>query len=161
MALKSLNQLSALRNSLLRIREFWLRRGPGVNLGKGVSISLSARFLPKRRGDIVIGAETLVAFKTLLFTRDLATGESRPIRIGARCFIGGGSVIAPGVTIGDECIVGGGAVVMSDVPNRSIVAGNPARVLRTDIEVGPFGRLKGADENEQWMYYGETPATSP
>jgi acetyltransferase-like isoleucine patch superfamily enzyme len=156
MALKSLNQLAALRNALLRMREFWLRRAVGVELGKGVSISLSARFVPARRGDIIIGPQTLVAFKTLLFTRDLATGESRPIRIGARCFIGGGSVIAPGVTSGDECIVGGGAMVFDDVPNRSVVAGNPARVIRSDIDVGPFGRLAFADENERLMYWGPT-----
>lgn len=153
MALKSLNQLRSLRNTLLRIREFWLQWRHGVVFGPGVSISLSARFVPARRGDIVIGAETLVAFKTLLFTHDLTTGESRPIRIGARCFIGGGSVILPGVTVGDECIVGGGSVVFEDVAPRSIVTGNPARVLRTDIEVGPFGRLKVADENTQRLYY--------
>jgi maltose O-acetyltransferase len=153
MALKSLNQLRAFRNTLLRIRDGWLRWRTGVVLGERVSISLSARFRPARRGDIVVGPETLVAFKTLIFTRHLAGGESRPVRIGARCFIGGGSVILPGVTIGDECIVGGGSVVFEDVPARSIVTGNPARVLRTDIEVGPFGRLKGADENTRRMYY--------
>ena len=152
MALKSLNQLRAFRNLLLRMRDQWLRWRTGVVLGRGVSISLSARFLPARRGDIVIGAETLVAFKTLLYTREAGACESRPIRIGARCFIGGGSVILPGVTIGDECIVGGGSVVFEDVPPRSIVTGNPARVLRSDIEVGPFGRLKGADENSRRMY---------
>ena len=152
MALKSLNQLRRVREALLRIREFWLRRKVGVILGPGVSISLSARFAPMRRGDISVGAETLVAFKTLIFTRDLATGESRPVRIGARCFIGGGSMILPGVTIGDECIVGGGAVVFDDVPARSIVTGNPAQVLRSDIDVGPFGRLRGADENTRRLY---------
>jgi hypothetical protein len=31
--------------------------------------------------------------------------------------------------------------------------GNPARVIRRDIEVGPFGRLKGADENERVYYF--------
>jgi acetyltransferase-like isoleucine patch superfamily enzyme len=152
MALKSLNQLRRLRSALGWIRRQQFRRR-GVVLGHGASISLSARILPARAGDISIGDETLVAFKTLLLTRDQASGESRPIRIGARCFIGGGSVILPGVTIGDECVVGGGSVVFEDAPPRCIIAGNPARIIRTDIEVGPFGRLKGADENTQRMYY--------
>jgi acetyltransferase-like isoleucine patch superfamily enzyme len=53
----------------------------------------------------------------------------------------------PGVTIGDESIVGSGSVVMSDVAPRTIVAGNPARVIRENIEVGKRGRLKGSEEN--------------
>lgn len=152
MALKSLNQLYHFRNLLIRMRNAWLQSVTGVTLGANGSISLSSRFLPARRGDIVIGDDTLIAFKTLFVTRDQITGISRPIRIGARCFIGGGSVILPGVTIGDECIVGGGSVVFDDVPPRSIVIGNPARVLRSDIEVGVYGRLKGADENTRQMY---------
>lgn len=153
MALKSLNQLRRFRNALIAARDtVLLRMGKGLRLGERTSISLSARFRSCERGDIEIGSETLVAFKTLFVTRDLLTGQVRPIRIGARCFVGGCSVILPGVTVGDECIVGGGSVVFEDVPPRSIVVGNPARVLRSDIEVGPFGRLKGADEKTREMY---------
>lgn len=152
MALKSLNQLRAFRNALIRWRNRWLQKSKGVVLGENCSLSLSSRFVSNRPGDIVIGSETLIAFKTLFLTRDLLTGEVKPIRIGSRCFIGGGSVILPGVTVGDECIVGGGAVVFEDVPPRSIVTGNPARVLRSGIEVGRWGRLKGADENTRQMY---------
>lgn len=152
MALKSLNQLRRFRNTLIGLRNLWLERWLGVVLGEKVSISLSARFRPARRGDIVIGSETLIAFKTLFLTRDTSTGETRPIRIGSRCFIGGGSLILPGVSIGDECIVGGGSVVFDDIPARSIVVGNPARILRRDIKVGAFGRLEIADENTRTMY---------
>lgn len=152
MALKSLNQLRTFRNALIRWRNRWIERRLGVVFGANASVSLSARFRPARRGDIVIGDDTLIAFKTLFITRDITTGEIRPIRIGSRCFIGGGSTILPGVTVSDECIVGGGAVVYEDVPPRSIVVGNPARVLRSDIEVGVYGRLKGADENNRRMY---------
>lgn len=108
--------------------------------------------LAGKRGSIRIGADTLVAFKTLLYSRDPATGEDRPVRIGERCFIGGGSTILPGVTIGDEVIVGAGAIVFDDVPPRCIVAGNPARILKRDIVVGCYGRLDGADENTRRMW---------
>ena len=50
------------------------------------------------------------------------------IRRGAR--VGGGAILCPGVEIGAEAFVGAGAVVTKDVPPRSVVVGNPARVLR-------------------------------
>ena len=152
MALKSLNQLRRFRNLLLGLRGLWLTRLQGVVLGANDSISLSARFRSARRGSISIGPDTLIAFKTLFLTRDSVSGEIRPIKVGQRCFVGGGSMILPGVTIGDECIIGGGAVVFDDVPARCIVVGNPARVLRRDIDVGVHGRLKGADDNSRRLY---------
>jgi acetyltransferase-like isoleucine patch superfamily enzyme len=50
------------------------------------------------------------------------------IRRGAR--VGGGAILCPGVEIGEEAFVGAGAVVTKDVPARTVVVGNPARVLR-------------------------------
>jgi UDP-2-acetamido-3-amino-2,3-dideoxy-glucuronate N-acetyltransferase len=50
------------------------------------------------------------------------------IRRGAR--IGGGAILCPGVEVGEEAFVGAGAVVTRDVPPRTVVVGNPARVLR-------------------------------
>ena len=50
------------------------------------------------------------------------------IRRGAR--VGGGAVLCPGIEIGEEAFVGAGAVVTKDVAPRTIVVGNPARVLR-------------------------------
>jgi maltose O-acetyltransferase len=144
--LKSLNQLWPLRELLVKLRTAWLKLVVGINANWGVRSSLSSRFAPGARGSITIGAETLIAFKTLVFTIDPITGQDKPVLIGARCFIGGGSMILPGVTIGDECIVGGGAVVFEDVPNRSMVVGNPARILRHDILVGRYGRLIATDE---------------
>jgi UDP-2-acetamido-3-amino-2,3-dideoxy-glucuronate N-acetyltransferase len=44
--------------------------------------------------------------------------------------IGANSVIVPGITIGEEAMVGAGSVVTKDVPSKTLVAGNPARVIR-------------------------------
>lgn len=52
------------------------------------------------------------------------------VRIGERSFIGAGAVILPKVTVGANVIVGAGAVVTRDVPDGTVVAGNPARKLR-------------------------------
>ena len=54
--------------------------------------------------------------------------EGPTIRRGAR--VGGGAILCPGIEIGEEAFVGAGAVVTKDVPARSVVVGNPARVLR-------------------------------
>ncbi len=65
---------------------------------------------------------------------------ARPIRIGNDVWIGGGAIILPGVTIGDRSIIGAGSVVVHDVPTAKVIAGNPARIIRTldgssDMEV--------------------------
>lgn len=152
MALRSLNSLNALRELITGSRRLWFRLRYGVTFGRDVSVSMSCRLRPGARGSITVGDATLIAFKTLIYTRDPLTGEDRPIRIGRNCFIGGGSTILPGVTIGDGSIVGGGGVVFEDVPPRSIVGGNPARVLRTEIQAGRRGRLEGADDNSRRMW---------
>jgi acetyltransferase-like isoleucine patch superfamily enzyme len=134
---RTLHVLLPLRGAIIRIRNLWLRIAIGAEVDDTVQLSLSSRLLPGRRGSIVVGSDTLIAFKTLIYTRDPITGADRPVRIGSRCFIGGGSMILPGVTIGDGSIVGGGAVVVDDVPARSIVGGlnarlpTSARALRT------------------------------
>lgn len=53
-----------------------------------------------------------------------------PVTIGDNCWLGGRAVICPGVTIGDNVVVGAGSVVVKDVPSNTVVAGNPARVIR-------------------------------
>lgn len=63
---------------------------------------------------------------------DPASNEDvRPITIGDNVWIGSNTVICPGVTIGDNSIVAVGAVVMNNVPADSLVAGNPARLIRS------------------------------
>ena len=57
--------------------------------------------------------------------------KSKPIVIGKNVFIGARSIVLKGVTIGDGAVVGAGSVVTKDVPANTIVAGNPARVIKT------------------------------
>lgn len=58
-----------------------------------------------------------------------AAYEYAPVSIGDCCFIGVGAVIMKGVTIGNHCLVAAGAVVTKDVPDKTIVAGVPAKPI--------------------------------
>ncbi|MBP2000281.1 maltose O-acetyltransferase [Paenibacillus shirakamiensis] len=58
----------------------------------------------------------------------------KPVKIGDNVWIGGRAVINPGVNIGDNVVIASGAVVTKDVPENTIVGGNPARIIR-NIEV--------------------------
>jgi maltose O-acetyltransferase len=53
-----------------------------------------------------------------------------PVTIGDNVWIGGSSVINPGVTIGDNAVIGSGSVVTRDIPPNVIAVGNPCRVIR-------------------------------
>ncbi|HYO67082.1 MAG TPA: DapH/DapD/GlmU-related protein [Archangium sp.] len=53
-----------------------------------------------------------------------------PVTIGAKVWIGGGSIICPGVTIGEGSTIGAGSVVVKDIPPYVFAAGNPCRVIR-------------------------------
>ena len=55
---------------------------------------------------------------------------AKNIVIGDHSYIGADSIIRYGVEIGSNCIVGAGSVVVSDVPQGSVVAGNPARTIQ-------------------------------
>lgn len=54
----------------------------------------------------------------------------KPINIGNSVWIGGNTVVNPGVTIGNDVVIGSGSVVTRDIPSYVIAAGNPCRVIR-------------------------------
>lgn len=56
------------------------------------------------------------------------------VNIGDNVWIGGNVVICPGVTIGNNCVIGAGSVVTKDIPDWSLAAGNPCKVIRKITE---------------------------
>jgi maltose O-acetyltransferase len=55
--------------------------------------------------------------------------HARPIAIGDDAWLGGGTIVLPGVSVGEAAVVGAGSVVVRDVPPGATVAGNPARPI--------------------------------
>ena len=70
--------------------------------------------------------------------REWKHSDNAPIIIGKNCWIGSNVRICKGVTIGDNAVVAACSVVTKDVPANSIVAGNPAKVVKTDIDKLPL-----------------------
>ena len=145
---RGLNRLKGLRNVLVRLRRLYLTRLWGMDIHPSAQFSLSARFDRTFPAGVHIGAKTYVAFEARILTHDMTRGLYLHTRVGANCFVGGRSLILPGVEVGDNCVIGAGSVVTRSVPARSLVAGNPARLLRSDIEVTDFGRFLTADATE-------------
>ena len=144
----SLSRLAPLRKLLTGLRLSFFRSVMKMDIHPTVEMSLSAKpdlTFPK---GVHIGEYTYVAFDVRILTHDRTRGLYVHTCIGRNCFIGGASLILPGVTIGDNCVIGAGSVVTKDVPPRSIVAGNPAQVIRSNIHVKAYGRFVSADETE-------------
>jgi acetyltransferase-like isoleucine patch superfamily enzyme len=147
--MRGLHHFKKLRLGLLKARHFYYARLWGMDIHPSARFSLTTKFDLTHPSGIHVGAETYIAFRTSILTHDMTRGLFVDTWIGSRCFIGAHSLIMPGVRIGDESIVAAGAIVTKDVPPRSIVAGNPARIVRENIEVKAYGRFLDADETER------------
>ena len=85
-------------------------------------------------------------------TRATGYEYGAPVTIGDNVWIGGNSVVVPGVTIGSNVVIGAGSVVTRDIPDWSLAVGNPCRVIRqiTEEDKYYFFRDKRFDE-EAWV----------
>ncbi|MGB0846774.1 MAG: acyltransferase [Thiolinea sp.] len=134
------------RHAMVWLRTYWLRKVYGMQLHPSVRISFKSHVDKTNPKGVVIKEDTVVAFNATILAHDWATeryGAKNDIttEIGANCFIGCGSIIMPGVTIGDEVVVASGSVVTKDVPPRSLIGGNPAKIIRSGIHTKSYGRL--------------------
>lgn len=108
-----------------------------IKIGKNVIINYNCSFLDN--APIEIGDNCLIGPDCHFYTsqhpvdfmqRRKPIEHPRPIKIGNDTWIGGNVTICPGVTIGERCIVGAGSVVTHNVESDTMVAGNPAKVIK-------------------------------
>ncbi|WP_442204438.1 acyltransferase [Rhizobium sp. RAF56] len=140
--MRSLNKLIKLQRFLVKCRRWYHVHIWGMDIHPTAVLSLSARVDLTYPKGVHIGAHTYVAFDAAILSHDMTRAIKTDTVIGKNCFIGARSIILPGVTIGDGSIVGAGSVVTKDVPAATAVGGNPARIIKSGIEVMEFGRVK-------------------
>jgi acetyltransferase-like isoleucine patch superfamily enzyme len=110
--------------------------GKNITLGKRIFINSGCKF--QDQGGVVIGDDCLIGHNVVIATLNHDLAPSRradmhpaPVVIGRNVWIGSNATILPGVTIGDDAVVAAAAVVTKDVPEKSVVVGSPARVVRS------------------------------
>lgn len=115
---------------------FYTDCGKNLRIGKHVFINSGCRF--QDQGGITLGDGALIGHNVVMATlnhseqpEERANLHPAPIHIGRNVWIGASATILPGVTIGDGAIVGAGAVVTRNVTENMIVAGIPAKILRS------------------------------
>ena len=111
---------------------------PEVSLGNNSGIGINAQIAPQ----VSIGNDVMMGPECLMYTTNHGmerldmpmwrqnSSEPDPIVIGDDVWIGARVIILPGVNVGNGSVIGAGSVVAKDVEPYSVVAGNPARLIR-------------------------------
>ena len=116
---------------------FYCDYGFNIEVGKNFFANYNCTMLDVAK--ITIGENCFMASNVAIYTaghpihpdsRNSMYEYGIPVTIGDNVWIGGNTVICPGVTIGSNCVVGAGSVVTKDIPEWSVAAGNPCRVIR-------------------------------
>lgn len=121
---------------------FYVDYGNNISLGSNSLINLNCTLLDTC--EITIGNNTLIGPDVKIYTATHPkNGAERfwredsvmavktmtaPVRIGDYAWIGGGTVILPGVTIGNNTVIGAGSVVTASIPDNAIAFGNPCTI---------------------------------
>jgi acetyltransferase-like isoleucine patch superfamily enzyme len=114
---------------------FYSDCGKNIHLGKNVFINAGCKF--QDQGGIYIGDDALIGHNAVLATLNHNPDPEKranlipsPIHIGNKVWLGANVTVLPGVSIGDGSIIAAGSVVTKDVPEKSVAAGNPAKVIK-------------------------------
>ena len=112
-----------------------LLKSRGLEIGRNCNIQSGVVIDKCHCCHIFIGDDVTLSPRVIILAHDASTkrhlGYTRigKVIIGNKVFIGAGSIILPGTIIGDNSIIGAGSVVSKNIPENSVAAGNPARVL--------------------------------
>lgn len=133
------NQVSIARDSILFCTGIIAQKGTGITIGDRTGIS--ARAYLAGQGGITVGNDVIMGPNVQIFSEnhnfsDLAVPikdqgvTKQGVIIGNNCWIGAGATILAGVTVGDGCVIAAGSIVTKSVPENSIAAGVPAKVIK-------------------------------
>lgn len=118
---------------------FYTDCGKNIKIGENVFINACCKF--QDQGGITIGNNCLIGHNVTIATlnhdfdpKKRANITPAPVVIGNDVWIGSNSTILPGITIEDGAIIGAGSIVTKNVSKNTIVAGNPAKIIKK-IEV--------------------------
>jgi maltose O-acetyltransferase len=131
----------------------------GLQLGARVYVASQARLDRGRPWLITIEDDAVISPFVIVLAHDASlighTGFARLQRvvIGKRVVVGAGAIILPGTRIGEDSVVGAGAVVRGEIPPRSLVVGNPGKVVGDVSQLAAFHRVEAANR-PKWPYQG-------
>lgn len=142
---------------------FYCDYGFNIETGKNFFANYNCTILDV--GKVIIGDYCQLAPNVAIYTaghplhpdsRNSGYEYGIDVTIGDNCWIGGNSVICPGVHIGDNVVIGAGSVVTHDIPDWSVAAGNPCKVIRkiTDADRKFYYKDREFDE-EAWAHITE------
>jgi len=141
-------RLRMIPTRIIQRMRYWKYRAQGYDIDVTTQMERGLNLDRINAKGIHIGADTIVTSRVSILSHYLRTheytdsngdrrtkysGEVCDTYIGKSCVIGIGATIIGGVRIGDYCVVGAGSVVTKDVPDNTIVAGNPAKVIKENI----------------------------
>ena len=145
---KILKQLLGGRGKNLWITPpFYVDYGNNIYFGNNCEVNMNCIFLDDNK--IIIGDNALIAPNVQIYTAfhptnaterfgmqksdgtfEFCRTQTAPVIIGNNVWIGGGTIILPGVTIGDNVVIGAGSVVTKNIPDNVIAVGNPCKIMR-------------------------------
>lgn len=130
----------------VRVKQpIWVDYGCNISLGANSLINMNCTLLDT--GRIIIGDNTLIGPDVKIYTavhpllpneriytdktgKTAICTQTAPVKIGNNVWIGGGTIILPGVTIGDNTVIGAGSVVTTPIPANAVACGNPCTVKK-------------------------------
>ena len=120
---------------------FYCDYGSHIHVGKNFFANYNCTIIDVAK--VIIGDYCQMAPNVAIYTaghpvypdtRNSGYEYGKEVRIGNNVWIGGNTVICPGVTIGNNSVIGAGSVVTRDIPDWVVAAGNPCRVIRSITE---------------------------